>query len=192
LTPKAQAKKLIGAPGRTRFPSTCAELCFAAALIPLLRLSTHGKIVLLSGGGATTKLMPFFSAYAASKTAVVRFGETLAENLREAGIDVNCVVPGALNTQMLEEVLAAGPEKVGPVLLSGLGAPEGIGWRVDRSCRCLCVYFTTSDSNGITGKFISGVWDPWTNFEVHRKDLQDTDVYTLRRIVPHERGLHSG
>ena len=85
--------------------------------------------------------MPFFSAYAASKTAVVRFGETLAENLREAGIDVNCVVPGALNTQMLEEVLAAGPEKVGPVLLSGLGAPEGIGWRVDRSCRYLCVYF---------------------------------------------------
>jgi NAD(P)-dependent dehydrogenase (short-subunit alcohol dehydrogenase family) len=38
----------------------------------------YGKIVLLSGGGAT-KPLPYLSAYAASKAAVVRFGETLAE-----------------------------------------------------------------------------------------------------------------
>lgn len=49
--------------------------------LPLLRKSRRGKILLLSGGGAT-KPFPFISAYAASKAAVVRFGETLAEELR--------------------------------------------------------------------------------------------------------------
>src|SRR4051794_29098049 len=57
-----------------------------------------GKILLLSGGGAT-KPIPCLSAYAASKAAVVRFGETLAEEVREMSIDVNAVAPGALNTR---------------------------------------------------------------------------------------------
>ena len=72
----------------------------------------YGKIVNLSGGGATAPL-PRLSAYAASKAAVVRFTETLAEELRRTGIDVNAIAPGALNTRLLDEVLAAGPDKVG-------------------------------------------------------------------------------
>ena len=53
------------------------------------------------------------SAYAASKAAVVRFIETLAEEEREHRIDVNAIAPGALNTRMLDEILEAGPAKVG-------------------------------------------------------------------------------
>lgn len=56
----------------------------------------------LSGGGATAP-MPRMSAYAASKAAVVRFTETLAEEVREDGIGVNAVAPGALNTGLLEQ-----------------------------------------------------------------------------------------
>jgi NAD(P)-dependent dehydrogenase (short-subunit alcohol dehydrogenase family) len=64
------------------------------SVLPHFRVQRRGKIVLLSGGGAT-KPMPFLSAYAASKAAVVRFGETLAGEVRGAGIDVNSVAPGA-------------------------------------------------------------------------------------------------
>src|SRR5262249_40846181 len=53
------------------------------ALIPLLRELGYGKIINLSGGGATAPL-PRISAYAVSKAAVVRLTETLAEELREA------------------------------------------------------------------------------------------------------------
>ena len=70
--------------------------------------SGYGKIINLSGGGATAPL-PRLSAYAASKAAVVRLAETLAEEVRGAGIDVNAIAPGALNTRLLDEVLAAGP-----------------------------------------------------------------------------------
>src|SRR6202040_2616933 len=72
----------------------------------------YGKIVQLSGGGATQPL-PGLSAYAASKAAVVRFAETLAEELRAHGVDVNAIAPGALNTRMLDEVLSAGAERAG-------------------------------------------------------------------------------
>lgn len=82
------------------------------AALAQMKNARHGKIINLSGGGATGPL-PRFSAYAASKAAVVRFTETLAEEVRADGIDVNAVAPGALNTRLLEEVLAAGPDKVG-------------------------------------------------------------------------------
>ena len=71
-----------------------------------------GKIIILSGGGAT-KPMPNFSAYAASKAAVVRFGETLAEELRDYNIDVNMIAPGSLNTTFMEQAIEAGPKKAG-------------------------------------------------------------------------------
>ncbi|HMD49777.1 MAG TPA: SDR family oxidoreductase [Bryobacteraceae bacterium] len=161
------------------------------AFLPLLRQSARGKILLVSGGGAT-KPRPFLSAYAASKAAVVRFGENLSEELREAGIDVNSIAPGALNTRLLEEVLAAGPEKVGrSEYEAALRQKQSGGSPVERGAE-LCVYLASSDSDGITGKLISAVWDPWTDFAAHRQDLEKTDIYTLRRIVPGERGLPWG
>src|SRR5260221_79477 len=82
------------------------------AVLPGFRRRGCGKIVNLSGGGATAPL-PRLSAYAASKAAVVRFTETLSEELRGTKIDVNAVAPGPLNTRLLDEAIAAGPDKVG-------------------------------------------------------------------------------
>ncbi len=74
-----------------------------------MKKNNYGKIINLSGGGATAPL-PFISAYAASKAGVVRFTETLAGECRGFKIDVNALAPGALNTRMLDEVLSAGPQ----------------------------------------------------------------------------------
>jgi 3-oxoacyl-[acyl-carrier protein] reductase len=159
--------------------------------LPLLRKSKMGKIVLLSGGGAT-KPLPFLSAYAASKAAVVRFGETLAEELRNELIDVNSVAPGALNTRMLQEVLEAGPEVVGKDFYAASVKQRDAGGTPLEVGANLCVYLASEESNGITGKLISAVWDPWREFSAHLEDLRKTDIYTLRRIVPGERGLGWG
>ena len=56
----------------------------------------------------------------------------------------------------------------------------------------LCVYLASSESDNITGKLISAVWDPWKDLQMHLSDLQKTDVYTLRRIVPTDRNLSWG
>ena len=50
------------------------------AVLPHFKQRRYGKIMMISGGGAT-KPMPYFSAYAASKAAIVRFAETLAEEV---------------------------------------------------------------------------------------------------------------
>jgi len=54
-----------------------------------------GKIITISGGGATNP-MPRFAAYAATKAAVVRLTETLAEEYRTDHVDINAVGPRAL------------------------------------------------------------------------------------------------
>ena len=81
-------------------------------LVDHFKKQKYGKIIQLSGGGATSPL-PYLSAYAASKAAVVRFAETLAKEVAEYNINVNSIAPGPLNTKMLDEIIKAGPDKVG-------------------------------------------------------------------------------
>ena len=157
------------------------------AMIPHFKLNQRGKIIILSGGGAT-KPMPNLSAYAASKAAVVRFAETLAEEVKESGIEVNTVAPGALNTRFLEEVLEAGPEKVGTNFYQQALSQKQKGGVPLTLGASLCVFLASHESNGITGKLISAVWDPWKSFAEYKEELKNSDIYTLRRIVPEDRG----
>lgn len=167
------------------------SVLMARVVLPHFKKHSYGKIVQLSGGGATNPL-PRISAYAASKAAVVRFAETLAEEVRDLHIDVNAIAPGALNTRMLNEVLEAGPEKVGKEFFNrALKQQEGGGAPLERGAE-LAVFLASADSDGITGKLISAIWDPWEEFPAHREELQKKDIYTLRRIVPKDRGLSWG
>jgi NAD(P)-dependent dehydrogenase (short-subunit alcohol dehydrogenase family) len=166
------------------------SVLMARALIPHFRANRYGKVVQISGGGATNPL-PRISSYAASKAAVVRFAETLAEEVRGEGIDVNSIAPGALNTRLLDEALAAGPERVGEAFYARLlrQRDEG-GAPLDRGA-ALSVFLASAASDGISGKLLSALWDPWEELPQHREDLQK-DIYTLRRIVPKDRGLTWG
>jgi len=155
-------------------------------VIPHFKKNGRGKIIVLSGGGATNPL-PNISSYAASKAAVVRLMETLAEELKEFRVDVNAIAPGALATRLVDEVLAAGAEKVGAAFFEknkqwkekGATSPDlGAG---------LAVYLASSQSDGITGKLLSAQWDAWAKLHEHRNELAKSDIYCLRRIVPEDR-----
>jgi NAD(P)-dependent dehydrogenase (short-subunit alcohol dehydrogenase family) len=160
------------------------------ALLPHFRAKGYGKIVQLSGGGATNPL-PRISAYATSKAAVVRLAETLAEEVRQEHIDINSIAPGALNTKLLDEVLAAGPERVGDSFYSrSVKQKQEGGAPIGRAAE-LAVFLASAGSDGITGKLLSAVWDPWEELPTRLADM-DSDVYTLRRIVPKDRGLGWG
>jgi 3-oxoacyl-[acyl-carrier protein] reductase len=157
------------------------------AVIPHFKSARRGKIIILSGGGATNPL-PNISAYAASKAAVARLMETLAEELRAFNVDVNAIAPGALATRFVDEVLAAGPEKVGQAFYE-----KNRKWKTEGATplhlgASLAVYLASSESNGITGKLISAQWDAWARLHDHRDELAQSDIYCLRRIVPEDRG----
>ena len=161
------------------------------AMLPHFKRQGYGKIIQLSGGGATNPL-PRLTAYAASKAAVIRFAESLALEVSDCGIDVNAIAPGALNTRMMRELLDAGPAAVGDAMFERMTriAAEG-GTPLARGA-ALAVFLASAASDGITGKLLSAAWDPWERLPDHRDDLARTDVYTLRRIVPADRGLTWG
>jgi 3-oxoacyl-[acyl-carrier protein] reductase len=157
------------------------------AFLPHMRAAGYGKIVNLSGGGATAPL-PRISSYAASKAAVVRFTETLAEETRGAGIDVNAIAPGALNTRLMDDLIAAGPDKVGSAFFDRMvKTRDSGGTPLDKGAE-LSVFLASAASDGISGRLISAVWDDWAALPGKKDELAAGDVYTLRRITPEDRG----
>jgi len=167
------------------------SVLLSRAILPHFKKAARGKIIQLSGGGATSPL-PGLSAYAASKAAVIRFVETLAEETRPHHIDVNAIAPGALNTRMLDEFLAAGPERIGAAFYERSLRQKKDGGAPLCKGAALAVFLGSHLSDGITGKLISAVWDPWEALPNHLEDLNGTDIYTLRRIVPRDRGMDWG
>ena len=158
------------------------------AVITHMKRQGYGKIVQLSGGGATNPL-PNLSSYAVSKAGIVRFIETLAIEAAEYGIDANAIAPGALNTRMLDEVLASGPEAVGNEFYERALQQKASGGAGLEKGASLAVFLGSAGSDGITGKLISAIWDPWEELDRYKADLEDSDIYTLRRIIPSDRGL---
>jgi 3-oxoacyl-[acyl-carrier protein] reductase len=161
------------------------------AVLPHFKGQRHGKIIQLSGGGAA-KPLPRISAYAASKAAIVRFAETIAVECKDLGIDINSIAPGALNTRMLDDVLAAGAEKVGEQFYAAaINQKQQGGAPLTRGAE-LTVFLASRASDGITGRLIAALWDKWADWPDHLGELKDSDVYTLRRITGRDRGFPWG
>jgi NAD(P)-dependent dehydrogenase (short-subunit alcohol dehydrogenase family) len=161
------------------------------AAMPIFRAQRYGKIVNISGGGAANP-MPAITAYAASKAGVVRFTESLALECKDDHIDVNAIAPGALVTRMMDQLLEAGPDKVGRAFFDRMKkiAEEG-GTPLDVGA-ALCVFLGSAESDGITGKLIAAQWDRWEDWPMHLDELNASDVYTLRRITGRDRNMKWG
>lgn len=136
------------------------DLCRLA--VPRMLNQNHSKIVNLSGGGATNP-RPNYSAYATAKAGLIRFSECLAEELKGTGIDVNCVSPGKMPTGMLPP---------GEVALE----------QTMVEAADLIIFLLSDESNGITGRLISAVWDNWRDLPNKKAELEFSHLYTLRRI----------
>jgi NAD(P)-dependent dehydrogenase (short-subunit alcohol dehydrogenase family) len=143
-------------------------------------------IVNLSGGGATSPRANF-SAYGTAKAALVRFTETLALETAGRGIRANAISPGILNTEMVDAVLRAGPDKAGSDYEKVLEVKRKGGESPEKAA-ALAYFLASPESEGITGRLISAVWDPWQSLAERADELRESDIYTLRRIVPEDRG----
>jgi 3-oxoacyl-[acyl-carrier protein] reductase len=88
----------------------------------------------------------------------------------------------------MDELIAAGPEKVGAGFYARMKKTAEEGGTPLETGAALAVYLGSAASDGITGRLISAVWDPWESLHDRRADLDGSDIYTLRRIVPGDRG----
>lgn len=168
-----------------------APVALCQGLVPLLRNDdTGGSIINLAGGGAAGPRANL-SAYATAKAGLVRFSETIAEELRATGIRVNCIAPGAMKTQLLVELLAEGNAAGEREHAAASKVFEEGGASMDRVAD-LALFLASDASKGITGKLISAVWDDWEYWPEHLAELSSSDAYTLRRIAGRDRGFAWG
>jgi NAD(P)-dependent dehydrogenase (short-subunit alcohol dehydrogenase family) len=164
----------------------------SAAVIPHMIESGWGRIINFSGGGATSPL-PRFSAYAAGKAAVVRVTETLAEEVREHAITVNAIAPGAVDTRLQDDVLAAG-ERAGDLHARMQRLRDtGEGGVPPELAAGLAVFLASDAAATLTGKLISAPHDGWQDWDDARMELlcsgawftlRRIDAFTLRPLVP--------
>ncbi|MEE8373615.1 MAG: SDR family oxidoreductase [Dehalococcoidia bacterium] len=152
------------------------------AALPMMIRQGSGKIINFSGGGATSP-RPRFSSYSSSKTAVVRLTETLAQEVADFNIQVNAIAPGAVNTRMLHEVLAAG-DAAGDKALDGARRQLATGGDDIARAAALAVFLASGESDGLSGRLISAIWDRWEEFPDRLQEISMSDLYTLRRVTP--------
>jgi 3-oxoacyl-[acyl-carrier protein] reductase len=115
------------------------------AALPALQRSDDARILLFSGGGAFSPEAGY-SAYAASKGATVALMETLAAELRDTSVAVNCVAPGFVAT----DIHAGTPHE---------GKSDG-GEAMGRAVACVR-HLLSPATHGLTGRTISAAYDDW-------------------------------
>jgi len=146
-----------------------------------------GRIVLFSGGGATAPF-PNYSAYACGKVATVRLAETAAAEWSDSDVQVNCVAPGFVITRIHDQTLAAG-SKAGIDYLARTKAEIEAGGTPARVGAAAAVFLISEAAHGITGKLLAAVYDDYTSWPHHLAELAESDVFTLRRILPADRAM---
>jgi len=106
------AESDVGAWWRTIEVNLQGQILCAHRALPGMIARRCGRIVnIASGGGAS--MLPYFSAYVTSKTALIRFSECLAFELKPHGIAVFAMGPGTVRTALSEY---------------SLNSPEGRTW----------------------------------------------------------------
>lgn len=170
-----------GTMGKTIAVNLLGPIYLTQKCLPALQRSKRGKIINICGGGASTPL-PRRIAYAVSKAGLARFTDSLAAELKNTKIDCNAILPGAMDTGMLDDIIAAGPEKLGKLEYELHASYKQNAPSSPERAAQLCLYLASEESNGLSGKMISARHDPWPFNQEQIKELMRSDKCTLRRI----------
>jgi 3-oxoacyl-[acyl-carrier protein] reductase len=145
------------------------------AVLPEMIERRSGKIIVLVGGGSSSA-RPYITAHAASKTALTRLVESVAEEIRDFNVQINCLDPGSSYTSMTDEILHGGPvvpagemDEAERIRVTG-GIPR------EKQVQ-MALFLASPKSNHISGKLLFATDDP-KKLE-HQNML--SDAYTLRR-----------
>ena len=123
------------------------SVCRAA--VPLMKTQKFGRIVIVSST-AGQRGEAYVSNYAASKGAQIAFTKSLAPELAAFGINVNCVAPGWVETEMTSEALADNAQResiIKSIPLGRVATPEEIAGPI--------VFLCSEWADHITGEVLN-------------------------------------
>ncbi len=147
------------------------------AVLPNMIEKRSGKIIVLTCDSHGTAGLNF-SAYATSKMALVRFVESLAGEVLDHNVQVNCFDPGPAYTNLTDEIIRA-EDRLDAHVISTAKEVRRTGGASPELQLEHAAFLASERSNHITGKLIHVTDDP--------KKLINTslrpDAYTLRRTI---------
>jgi 3-oxoacyl-[acyl-carrier protein] reductase len=146
------------------------------AVLPQMIERRNGKIIVIAGVGGVLPSRPNFAVHSATKTAVVRFVESLAEEVAGHNVQVNCLSPGETYTHMTDQVLAAG-DRAGWREIDAARQVRMTGGVPAEKQIDLALFLASPESNHVTGRLIH-VTDDWKKLK--EKSIA-ADLYRLRR-----------
>jgi short-subunit dehydrogenase len=148
-------------------------------LIPYFIKQGSGAIINISGGGAT-KPMPYFSPYAASKTALVRLTENIGIELRDFNISVNAVAPGFLATDIHSDSINESskvPDEIRDKILEEYKS----GGQDPNKAASLIVKIIENNNFKFSGNLLSAIWDTLDE-KLFDSDTLAIDRFKIRRV----------
>jgi 3-oxoacyl-[acyl-carrier protein] reductase len=123
------------------------SVCRAA--VPVMKQLGFGRIVMVSST-AGQRGEPNFSNYAASKGGQISFTKSLAPELGPFGINVNCVAPGWVETEMTTDALGDATQQesiIKGIPVGRVATPEDIAGAI--------VFLCSQWANHITGEVLN-------------------------------------
>ena len=157
-------------------------------VLPYMKSKKQGSIINLSGGGGLGAL-PYYDAYSASKSAIVRLTENFALEFENFNINVTAISPGAINTKMFDQQLEADKKSIGNKNWTDLQNRLASGGDSIKKAPELALFIASKNRKEFNGKVISAIWDDWEAISKNKKKITNTDIFQMRRIVPKDRDL---
>ena len=132
------------------------------AVIPGMIERGRGRIV-NTGSGASYLPGSSSTAYAASKAALGRFGETLAKQLEGHGIPVFTISPGLVRTEMTEEAF-----------------PDDAPWTPPELAPRLVLALASGRLDALSGRYIHAEHDDVDDLERRAAEIVEQDLNAIR------------
>ena len=125
-----------------------AAVTLAQAVLPAMKAAGYGRIVLVSSRAVLG--LPTRTSYSATKAGMLGMARTWALELAPAGITVNVVAPGPIQTANFHSIIPAGSPQVEKVTqaipVKRLGQPDDVARAV--------LFFAHRDAGFVTGQVL--------------------------------------
>ncbi len=142
--------------------------------------SPRRRIVVMAGAGlGGREVAGGVSAYSCAKAALNRLVEVVHEEVHGRGVDVNCVLPGLVDTGIVDQAIAAGPA-LGAIYQASVKARAGGGTPPEVPAD-LVAHLLSDACGGLSGRLLSARWDR-PALDSPGAVEADPDLFRLRRI----------
>jgi len=153
-------------------------------VLPYMISANEGSIISLAGGGASGPL-EYLSSYGVSKAGIARLMDSIASEIAATRVRVNAILPGAIDSPMQDQLLAAG-QKAGHWLKKIKALREfGEGATASERTVVLIEFLLFGLGKTLSGKLLSARYDhveKWTPEQIVQ--ISKSTLYSLRRIDP--------